>query len=102
MRIHMCDQFIAFLGGSVEANGKIYIIPFRERYLLISTVDRTRRSKNEMGDLLFASLLDQVHEANHVALHIEMRVLEGVVHSGLRRQVNHWTELVLLEEFPDT
>ena len=44
----MGKEFVALLGGSVEADGIIYLVVCGERYLLVAAIDRARRGIDKM------------------------------------------------------
>lgn len=48
-----------------------------------------------------AASLENVEEADHVALHVGIRVRDGVTHAGLCREVHHLVKLFCGKEFVD-
>ena len=98
----MCHQLIRFLGGCIKRNRIIALVICAIRNLLVGTVDRGRRSVNQMLKILaVATCFENIEKANQVGFHISIRVGDGVTHTSLCRKVNDHRRLVLLEQFSD-
>ena len=48
---------------------------------------------------IVAAALDNVQEPGHVALDVDVRILDGIAHSGLRSQVDDPLEALCGEQF---
>ncbi len=80
----------------------IDIVLLGKRDLLVRAVDRTGRSIHKVGRLFFVSLFDKVRKTDNIALDIQLRVLQRVSHTCLRRQMDDRTSLFLKKGFNAT
>jgi hypothetical protein len=56
----------------------IDILPFGKRHPRVGAVHRTRGGVHQMLDALPAAALEHVQEAGDVALHVHVRILDGI------------------------
>ncbi len=94
-------QFIALLRGGIEAHGVVYLVVRGIGHFLIAAVDATAAGIHEVLYLVVAASLEEVVEADKVALYIGIGVGDAVTHAGLRREVDHYIYLVLGEDSLD-
>jgi hypothetical protein len=88
-RVDARDQLVGALGGGVQADRLIDRIVDRERLLLVAPVDAGGRGVHEVLDAaVLARGLEQVDEADQVAVDVRARIFERVTHAGLRGQVD--------------
>src|SRR5216683_3330975 len=97
MGVHVSNQFVAFLGRRVEADRKVNIVFFRERYFLVGAVYGTGRGINKVGHLALMRLLQQINETREIALYVKVGIFQRVSYAGLRCQMDDGAKLLLLE-----
>jgi hypothetical protein len=51
-----------------------------------------------MIHLMMPAALENVHKAHKIRIDISVRILEGITHTGLRRQVHHPIDLMGLKQ----
>ena len=113
--IAMGEEFVALLGGRVQAHGIVHPVVRAEGYFLVATVDAAGAGVDQVLDPLVSWIpgragndvvrvpagLQDVVEAYHVALDIGIRVLDAVPDPRLSREVHDDIELVLRKESVD-
>jgi hypothetical protein len=87
--VGMRHQFVGLLGGRVHAHRVVDAVLDGERQLAVVAVDRTRRGIHQVLDAVVAAGLQDVHEADDVALDVGVWILQRVAHAGLRGEVDH-------------
>ena len=93
-RIGMRHQLVALLASRIQTNRIVDLVVFAVRYLRIQAINGTGRSVEQMLHLVMAAGLKNVEEADHVALHVGVRVRDGIAHARLGREVHHLVELL--------
>ena len=87
------DLLAGLLGGGVERRRPVGAVRLRERDAVVEAVDggggRPHDGRLRVGVL---AGLEEGDEAGDVGVHVRRRVLHGVAHAGLRRQVEHVRE----------
>ncbi len=101
LRVGMRHQFVALLARRIQTNRVVDLVVFAVRDLAVQAINRTGRRIEQMLHLVVAACLENVEEADHVALHVGIRVRDGVAHSGLCREVHHLVELLGSKELVD-
>lgn len=91
-------ELIGLLGGGVERHRRVHAVLLGERHLLVAAVDRAGTGVDQVLDRVVAAGLEDVEEADEVALQVSARILDGVAHARLRSEVNHDVEAVLREQ----
>ena len=76
----------------------IHILMHRERHLGHGAIDRAGGSVEQMTDAVMAARLQDVDEALDIALHIGLRIDQGVAHARLGGEVDHDFEAVVGEQ----
>ena len=66
--------------------------------LRIRPVHRARRCVHEMADALPAAALEHMQKSGDVALHVDVRIADGMAHARLRGQMYDRAELVAVED----
>src|SRR5260221_29766 len=94
----MGHEFIALLRGGIQTYRVVHVVFLCKRDFRVSAVHRTGGSKDKVRSFSFVRALQEIDESHNVALHIEMRILQGVAYPGLRRQVDDRTELLPREQ----
>ena len=89
----MRDHLVRLFGRRVERGWPVDPVLLRERDLVVQAVDRARGGVDH-GEHLVHGLhgLQQGDETQQVAVHVSQRVLRGVPHPGLRREVENMGE----------
>ena len=99
--VSMCHQFVAFLRGGIEADGIIYLIVRGIGHFLVAAVDAAAAGIHEVFYLVVAASLEEVVEADEVALYIGIGVGDAITHACLRREVDNNIYFVFSEDLLD-
>lgn len=94
-------ELVGLLGGGVERHRRVHAVLLGERHLLVAAVDRAGAGVNEVLDRVVAAGLEDVEEADEVALEVCAGILDGVADTGLGGEVYHNVEAVLREQALD-
>ena len=89
MAVAVGHQLVGFLGGRIQADRVVHRVADGERHLGIGAIDAGRAGIDQMADLLVAARLEDVEEADQVAVRVGMRVLQRVADAGLCCEVQH-------------
>jgi hypothetical protein len=93
------DLLAGLLGGGVQRRRPVGAVRLREGDAVVEAVDggggRPHDGRLRVGVL---AGLEEGHEAGDVGVHVRRRVLHGVAHAGLRREVEHVGEGHHVEE----
>ena len=99
--VSMRHQFVALLRGSIEAHGIVYLVVRGIGHFLVAAIDAAAAGIHEVFYLVVAAGLEEIVEADEVALYIGIGVSDAVTHACLRREVDHNIYLVLGEHLLD-
>lgn len=94
-------ELVGLLGGGVERHRRVHAILLGERHLLVAAVDRAGAGVDEVLDRVVAAGLEDVEEADEVALEVCAGILDGVADTGLGGEVYHNVEAILREQALD-
>ena len=94
-------ELVGLLGGGVERHRRVHAVLLGERHLLVAAVDRAGAGVDEVLDRVVAAGLEDVEEADEVALEVCAGILDGVADTGLGGEVYHNVEAVLREQALD-
>ena len=95
------EEFVALLGGRVQAHRIIHSVVRAERDFLVTTVDTAGAGVDQVLHRMMPACFQDVVEPDHVALDIGIRVLDTVADTRLGRQVNDNIEVILRKESVD-
>jgi len=98
LRVGMRHQFVTLLARRIQTNRIIDLVVFAVRDLAVEAINRTGRRIEQMLHLVVAAGLENVEEAHEVALHVGIRVRDGVAHTRLGSEVHHLVEFFLGKE----
>ena len=101
LRVGMRHQFVALLARRIQTNRIVDLVVFTVRDLAVQAINRTGRRIEQMLHLVVAAGLKNVEEADHIALHVGIRVRDGIAHARLCSKVHHLVELLGGKEFID-
>ena len=94
----MGHQLVALLGGSVERYRVVDLVVGGVGDLLVGAVDAGRRCIDEVLHFVVAACLEYVVEADEIAFDVCVRVGDGIAHTGLCGQVDHYGYAVFAED----
>ncbi len=94
-------ELVALLGGGIEADGVVYTVVGRERHFLVAAIDAAAAGVDEVFHRIVAACLEDVVEADDVALDIHVGILDAIADTGLCGEVHHDVETVLGKEAVD-
>ena len=89
LRVGMRHQFVALLARRIQTNRVVDLVVFAVGHLRVQAINGTGRSIEQVLYLVVAAGLENIEEADHIALHVGIRVRDGVAHAGLCREVYH-------------
>ena len=92
------EEFVALLGGRIQAHRIIHPVVCAERDFLIAAVDAAGAGVNQVLDWMMPTGLQDVVEPDHVALDVGIRVLDAIADTCLSSKVHDDIEVVFLEE----
>ncbi len=90
--VGVCHQLVGLLRRGVQRQRMIHVLVHAERHRRVGTVHARRRGVREVLHAVVPAALQHVHEADHVAVDVGVRILDRVPHSGLCREVDHLLE----------
>ena len=91
--VGMRHQFVAFLGGRIEAHRLVGVAAFGIRHLVGHAVDAARAGIEQMADGMVAAVFEDVEESEDVALHVGVGVADGIAHAGLPGEMDDGVEV---------
>ena len=91
--VSMRHQFIRLFCRSIKRQRVINIVMNGKRHGLIRPVNRTRRGVHQMFDMVLPTPLEEVHEAENIAVNIGMGVLDRVADTCLCSEIHHTVKL---------
>lgn len=92
------QQFIALLGGGVQAYGVIDLVIFTERDFLVAAIHAAGAGINQMLNRPVAAGFKYVVESDEVAFDVGTGIGDAVSDSGLGGKVDHYVKAVLLKK----
>ena len=98
MAVGMGHQLVGLLRGRIQAHGMIDVLMHRERHLRIGPVDRARRGIDQVLDARVPATFQNVRKTQQIAVDVNARVLQGITHSGLGRQIDDQVESLAFEQ----
>ena len=87
--VGMRHQFVALLGGGVEADGIVHLVVRGIGYFLVAAIDGRTAGVDQMLHGMVAASLEDIIETDKVALHIGIWVGDAITHACLRCEVDH-------------
>ena len=60
-----------------------------KRHRGVEPIDRARRGKDKMFDLMLAAIFQYIEISHHISIHVVFRVGQAVAHPGLGCQIDH-------------
>ena len=93
----MRHQFVAFLGGGIEADRIVHLIIGGIGYFLVATIDRGTAGIDQMCYLMVTADFQYVVETDEVALDIAAGVSNTVTYTCLCSEVDYYIYLVFGE-----
>ena len=100
--IGMRHQLVGFLTRGIEGNRVVDVVMHGKRHPGVCTIDRRRRSVDEVADLLLPATFQDVHKTDDIGIDIGMRIGQGVTDTGLGCKIDHDIKLMFNKEFFDT
>lgn len=94
-------ELVGLLGGGIKRHRGVDAVLLGERNLLVAAVDRAGAGVDQVLHRMVAACLEDVEEADEVALEVDARVLDGVADARLGGEVHHDVEAVLGEQALD-
>lgn len=91
-------ELVGLLGGGVQRHRRVHVVVLAERHLLVASVDARRRGVHEMLNRVVPAGLQYVEESDEVAVHVRLRVLNGVAYARLCSKVHNDIEPILRKE----
>ena len=88
MAVAVRHQLVRLLGGAIERQRVVDVVPHRERQGPVCAVDRARRCIDEMADAVVPAPLDNIDEADEIGADVRVGVLQRVTDPCLRSQVD--------------
>lgn len=88
-RVGMRHQLVALLARRIQTNRIVDLVVLAVGHLAVEAINGTRRGVEQVRHTVIAACLQDVQEPDHVALHVGIRVRDGVAHAGLCREVHH-------------
>ena len=98
VRVGVGHQFVRGLGRGVQRTRTVDALRFGKRRRRRIAVDRRRTRVHQVFDAAMPAQLQHVDEADQVAVDVGVRILERVAHAGLRGEMDHAAEAVLVEQ----
>lgn len=95
----MRHQFVALLRGGIEGYGVVHLVIGGVRNLLVAAIDRGGRGIDQMLDLVVTAGLQDIIEADKVALNVSIGIGDAVADSCLSGKVHDNGNLVFREDF---
>ncbi len=98
MRVGVGHQFIGALGRRIERHRLIDRVGGGIRQTVIQAIHRAARGEHQVRRSMGTAGFQHVEEAHQVALRINVRIVDGITHAGLGRQVDDLLECVLCKQ----
>ena len=98
VRIRVGHQLVRLLGGGIEGDGMVHVVVHGKRLRSVQPVDGTAGGVCQVRGPGMAATFEEVGEPHQIALHVRVRVRDGVAHTGLRRQIHHPVEGMRCEQ----
>ena len=95
------EEFVAFLGGRIQAHRIIHPVVRAERDFLVAAVHTAGTGIDQVLYRMMSAGLQDVVESDHVALDIGIRILDAIADTSLSGKVHYDIEMVFLEEAVD-
>ena len=95
----MRHQLVALLRRGIEGYGIVHLVVGGVRHLLVAAIDRGGRGIDQMLDLVVTASLQDIVEADKVALDISIGIGDAVADSCLGGEVHDNGNLVFREDF---
>ena len=89
LAVGVCHELVALFGGGIEAHGVVHLVVGAVGHLLVAAIDAGGGGIDQVFHLVVAAGLEDVVEADEVALDVGVGVGDAVAHAGLGRQVHH-------------
>jgi len=83
LAIGVCHQFVALLGGGIEAHRCVGLVGFGIRHLLVQAIDAAGTGIYQVLHRMMAAALQQRQESHQVGLGVGKGVLYGISDAGL-------------------
>ena len=97
----MGKELVAFLRGGIERYRIIHPVISRERHLLVTTIHARARSINQVLNTTLTASLEDVVEAEDVAVDVGIRISDAVANAGLGGEVHDNLGFVLFKDAID-
>ena len=94
----MRHQFVALLRGGIEAHGVVHFVIRGIGHFLVAAIDAAAAGIHEVFYLVVAASLEEVVEADKVALYIGIGVGDTITHACLRREIDNNIYFVFSED----
>ena len=94
MRIAVRHDLVGLLGRGVQRQRVFGRLVLGERHPGVGAVYRAGRGEHQVLDAVLTATFEHMQEAGDVAADVDVRVLRGVAHAGLRGEVDHALRLV--------
>ncbi len=91
----MSHHFVGFFGRRIKTDWCIGGVALGEPFSVAVAVDRAGRSEYEMRWGRCSTRIDEVLEADDIALDVGAGVLQLIPNARLRREVDHTVKIVL-------
>jgi len=98
MTVGMRHELVALFGGSIQADGVIYVIARAERHLGVVAVNAGGAGINQMPDIMVSAGFENVDKPHDVAVDIGVRIFQTVTYTGLCSQVAYVVEFSPFEK----
>ena len=85
----MRQQFIALFGRSIQADGIIDFILCAEGNLFVAAIHAAAGSVDQMIHRVVPARLQNVIEADEIALNVHIRMFNRITDTSLSRQIDH-------------
>lgn len=83
----------------IKTDRVIYAVVFRKRQFLVAAIDAGTASVDQMLTFVETARLEDVNEANQIALNLCVWICQGVPHAGLRGEMNDTLRLAISKNF---
>ena len=93
---------LAFLVAAYKRERMIDVLIDGERHVRVGAVDRTGGRVDQVLDAVVAAPFDDVQKAGHIAVDVDMRIVDRMAHARLRGEMDHAVEFLGREQGLDT
>ena len=101
LAVGMGQQLIALFGSRVQGNGIVHLVLRGIGHLFVGTVDGRRGSVHQMLHRVMAAGFQDVEEAQKIALHIGIRIDDGIPYPCLGGQIHHNFRMIGFKQVKD-